>query len=366
MARILVVGGFPDEVAPVQTAGASGSTTPLEFVYSRAESRRYLAVFASYLSEEIIERDHILLGGCQSDLDKAVAEVAQRKAIEKGKDPDECVISYVGENTHRAHNFGRILQSELREWNLIGSRLMFPEPLVQADAVVVLGGFEGTLRAVNLARLLDKPILPVASFGLAAAEIYRVELESFEARYASRVRRSDYERLNVVLSDTSDASLKKLATQVVALAERMISPTDVFVIMSFSEDPGLEDAYETFVSTCDKEGFKAFRVDHHLDESKRIVEGIMESIHRSAFVIADVSEHKQNVYYELGYAKALGKPVIVTAREGTELPFDIFDVPTLFWKNQRALRDGLQERIGKIRVRLGGSPHLRQGAHRVP
>ena len=36
------------------------------------------------------------------------------------------------------------------------------------------------------------------------------------------------------------------------------------------------------------------------------------------------------MYDELGYAQALGKTVITTAYKGTELPFDIFDVPTLY------------------------------------
>jgi nucleoside 2-deoxyribosyltransferase len=34
------------------------------------------------------------------------------------------------------------------------------------------------------------------------------------------------------------------------------------------------------------------------------------------------------VFYELGYADGLGKKVVVTAKDGTEPPFDISDVPT--------------------------------------
>jgi hypothetical protein len=42
--------------------------------------------------------------------------------------------------------------------------------------------------------------------------------------------------------------------------------------------------------------------------------------------------------------QALGKGVITTAYKGTQLPFDIFDVPTLYWNSQRALREELDKR----------------------
>ena len=75
---------------------------------------------------------------------------------------------------------------------------------------------------------------------------------------------------------------------------------------------------------------------------------VLDSIRRSAFIIADVSEPRPNVYYELGYAQAIGKSVITTAHEGTQLPFDIFDVPALPWNNQRTLRQELDKRIKLI------------------
>jgi nucleoside 2-deoxyribosyltransferase len=59
------------------------------------------------------------------------------------------------------------------------------------------------------------------------------------------------------------------------------------------------------------------------------------------------------VYYELGWAQALGKPVIVTAKEGTVLPFDIFDVPAIFGDSQKSLRDALKAKIQNIAQKSG-------------
>jgi hypothetical protein len=55
----------------------------------------------------------------------------------------------------------------------------------------------------------------------------------------------------------------------------------------------------------------------------------------------------------VGYAKGLGKEVILIAKKGTELPFDLKDLPTLFWQTQRDLKKGLEERIEHVISKYG-------------
>jgi hypothetical protein len=95
----------------------------------------------------------------------------------------------------------------------------------------------------------------------------------------------------------------------------------------------LEDVYDTFQTVCKDSKFEAFRIDEH--------------------IIAGVSEPKPNVYYKLGRAQALGKDVIVTAKEDAQLPFDIFDVPTILNSNQKSLREALKLKIQKIGEKYG-------------
>ena len=75
---------------------------------------------------------------------------------------------------------------------------------------------------------------------------------------------------------------------------------------------------------------------------------IFSHIKSSAFVIAELSAAKPNVYYEIGFARALGKAVIHTAKEGTPLPFDVFDVPTLFYDGQTSLATKLDDAISRL------------------
>jgi hypothetical protein len=178
-------------------------------------------------------------------------------------------------------------------------------------------------------------------------------MRSFERRYGARLSVDDFETLNRLLQNYDETSVREFAKDVISLAERLILPTRAFVIMSFAEDGHLIDAYNTFERVCREYGFTAFKVDQHLDNQQRIVPNIFSSIRHSAFIIAEVSGARPNVYYELGFAQALGKDIITTAYKGTELPFDIFDVPVHFWDSQHVLEKKLRSTLDALATKLG-------------
>jgi hypothetical protein len=132
----------------------------------------------------------------------------------------------------------------------------------------------------------------------------------------------------------------------------MITSRHVFVIMSFSEDPKLDDAYESFQTICKEFGYECRRVDN-ASPTGRIVPEIINSIRKAAFIIVDLSESKSNVYYELGFAQGSGRECIVTAYKGTPLPFDVADIPTIFWEGQKQLKDRLREKLSAIALTQG-------------
>lgn len=337
MARILVAGGLYDD--------------PDSPALADARSR-----FAALLGREIITRGHCLLGGCRTALDATVAQAATQAAVAAKLDPRTVVRSWVTKSTTPSHTCGEIVRSGVEDWRQVPRRYAFPEPIKEADVVIILGGWDGTHYAASWARLANKPIVPVAAFGLAAAEIFEDELANFDRRNLSRLSIDEFQVLNRVLPLDQLDALEGFAKDVISLSERLITPTDAFVIMSFAEKGYLKDAYNTFVRVCSAAGFKAFKIDHHFDRSQRIVPGIINAIRRSAFIISDVTEPRPNVYYELGYAQAIGKDVIVTAMEGTALPFDIYDVPTLYWDSQDTLETKLKPEVSRIAERYGREP----------
>jgi len=58
---------------------------------------------------------------------------------------------------------------------------------------------------------------------------------------------------------------------------------------------------------------------------------IFEGLHRAALVVADLTGVRPNCTMELGYALARRRRVVISAMEGTQLPFDPDKLPTHFW-----------------------------------
>lgn len=308
-------------------------------------------IFTKHLGEEIAAQGHHLLNGCRNDLDKAIAGSTFDFLRQNGQDPGGLITCYVSPNSKPAHEFGTVLKSRCSNWESLASPgLDIPETIQQADVVVLVGGAEGTKCAANWARINHKPLMPVTTFGGAAADIYDEELRNFDTKYADRIDQADYEILNQVSSD-----LGKIARDTIALAARAITPNRVFVVMSFSDEARLQDAYESFEMVCKEYEYKCRRIDE-TNAMDRIVPEIFLNIRKSAFVIVDLSEAKPNVYYELGFAQGLSKPVIVTACKGTPLPFDVADIPTIFWEGQKQLKERLREKIAAIAATQGRRP----------
>jgi hypothetical protein len=206
-----------------------------------------------------------------------------------------------------------------------------------------VAGTEGTFWARNWAFFARKPILGIPRFAGAGETIYIQELKRLRETLPAVAE--DYETLNSLTVDISG-----FARDVVSLAERMVAPRDVFVIMSFKRE--FVDVFASCKEICREFKLEAERTDESAS-LERITPRIERGIRRSAFVIADVSELSPNVFYEIGYAVGLGKDVIVTAKEGTKLPFDIGDVPTIFWAVQDDLKVKLRNRLAGLAGRSG-------------
>lgn len=94
-----------------------------------------------------------------------------------------------------------------------------------------------------------------------------------------------------------------------------------FVIMPFSEE--FDDVFRIGIKeTADKEDVKAYRLDEELfDEG--MLDKIYSEIESADFIIADLSNRNTNVFYELGYAHAMGKLCILITESADNIPFDL-------------------------------------------
>ena len=212
-------------------------------IYEQEEAGPVRKVFAQALGRQIILRGHTLLGGCRTTLDLVVAEAASKAAQAQKQDPRRVIRSWVTKSTKPIHMFGEITRSKLGDWALIPRGYAFPEPVLEADAMMIVGGWDGTHHAASWGRIAGKPVLPVATFGGAAADIYDDELLAFDRRGVVKIPREDFESLNRILADQSESAIEQYAIELIKLAERAILSSDVFVVMSFEDKPHLRDAY---------------------------------------------------------------------------------------------------------------------------
>ena len=76
-----------------------------------------------------------------------------------------------------------------------------------------------------------------------------------------------------------------------------------------------------------------------------IMADVLQDIVESEFVVAEVTPANANVYYEVGVADAVGKPVILIADRGQRqtLPFDIAPNRTIYYENTIAGKKKFEE-----------------------
>lgn len=105
-----------------------------------------------------------------------------------------------------------------------------------------------------------------------------------------------------------------------------------FAVMQFTEEFNV--LYKDVIKpVCESYGYKIVRGDDFYT-SGQIMEDVTQSIRSAALIIADVTPDNANVFYEVGYAHAIGKPTILLSdRRRERLPFDISGFRTLFYDN---------------------------------
>ena len=94
-----------------------------------------------------------------------------------------------------------------------------------------------------------------------------------------------------------------------------------FVIMPFSDDMA-EVYWKAIQPACDKAGFSALRVDQ-LEGVYNINQKIIEHIFTSHVIIADLTDWRPNVFYEMGVAHAIDNKTIMIIQKKDKVPFDV-------------------------------------------
>jgi hypothetical protein len=129
-----------------------------------------------------------------------------------------------------------------------------------------------------------------------------------------------------------------------------------FVMMWMdASKPELEDVRDAVVEVFRAFGIVAVRADD-IEHEGSITEKVIGEIHTSEFLFADLSGSRPNVYYEIGYAHALGKRVILFRKQGTDMHFDLAGYNCPEYENIRDLKNKLTKRLESLTNRKSSTP----------
>jgi hypothetical protein len=126
-----------------------------------------------------------------------------------------------------------------------------------------------------------------------------------------------FERNTIVAQDSQEMVVNPIFRE----RNMVLDDTQCFVLMPFepSFNRLYKDKIQPTVWSC---GFKCTRADDFFSPTP-IPEDIWIQICKSKVIIADVTGKNPNVFYEIGIAHTVGKPVIFITQAKNDIPFDV-------------------------------------------
>lgn len=106
-----------------------------------------------------------------------------------------------------------------------------------------------------------------------------------------------------------------------------------------------DNVYKYLIApVCEELGYKPVRVDH-VNAVDNINETVINYLKTAPMVIADMTEHNPNAFYELGFRQARELPLVPIIKVGERLPFDVITTRTVFYDTDVAKIEDSKENL---------------------
>ena len=106
-----------------------------------------------------------------------------------------------------------------------------------------------------------------------------------------------------------------------------------------------DNVYKYLIApVCEELGYRPVRVDH-VNAVDNINETVINYLKTAPMVIADMTEHNPNAFYELGFRQARELPLVPIIKVGERLPFDVITTRTVFYDTDVAKIEESKENL---------------------
>jgi hypothetical protein len=238
------------------------------------------------------------------------------------------------------------------------------------NVLVCVGGGTGVEHLADLYQSRHRPIIPLdlalgasRDDGIGGSErMNREALANPTLFLRLRPEMAEVSVALLVATSTGNGSiaLETVINSLMQLLAAIDRPNAFYVRLlnnKLEEFPAVERFFREVVDPAvSKIGYRRLEMGTDPSEHGFVNVEIFERLHYSELAIVDVTALRPNCFIELGYALGRGIPVIVTAKEGTTLPFDQNAIPCYFWREEVDAVSKIQELVKFIERNIGRPP----------
>ena len=142
--------------------------------------------------------------------------------------------------------------------------------------------------------------------------------------------------LSLSTTEGKKRDANEIVTNVATLVSAFDPPTIFYVRLldrNAADFAAVENFFRNVVDPITAErGYRRSEIGTDASRYGLINVEIFETLHYADMVVVDVTGQRPNCFIELGYGLGRGTRAIVTAKQGTSLPFDQQAIPCFFWK----------------------------------
>lgn len=222
-----------------------------------------------------------------------------------------------------------------------------------SDALIMLGGGEGVEHLANLYVSNGKPAIPLDiplgsshDDGLGGSVLLHRRALADQKKFHLISKTPSHSSFAGLTYKRWMTDSKKYADNIIDLLNSIISPKIFYVRLMNDDNDHYADVEHFFRSIVDplviKMGYCPKEIGLTDREYAFINTEIFSELNHSSIVIADLTDARPNCFMEMGYAFGKNKKVLLTAKKGTDIPFDPKAIPCYFWDNEILERKNIE------------------------